>query len=439
MATIPMQFTATLSGTTLTLVVTSDPTFGSVVNNFDIILGFNSSLATFVSSTGGAGFLSAGALQPSGTVKVNGISDAGVAAGMTLATLVFTTKTTFSDFPLTLTQTGLNDALLSGTADPTVPCFAKGTMIATEHGETPVEELTEGDLVRTLDGTLHPIRWIGHRQVACGLHPLPHDVQPIRIQSGAIAEGLPARDLLLSPDHAILLDGALIPVRYLLNGATIVQERWSVVTYFHVELERHAVILAEGLPAETYLDSGNRAAFDGTVTNVIVLPGAALAIWHEKACAPLVFEGERLERARAALLSRAERLGHVCTQDHGLHIVVGADIVRPTRSGDDYSFSIPAGVASVRLCSRSFVPAHMLAGSRDVRLLGVAVAGIDTDGVGRPPETGEGWHAFENGLQWTTGNAVIASPGRRLVVRTCPLGMYRDTAPNPARPAIRAA
>ena len=80
---------------------------------------------------------------------------------------------------------------------------------------------------------------------------------------GAFGPAEPARDLLLSPDHAVFRGGALIPARALINGSTIVQEPASSAHYFHVELPRHAVLLAEGLPCESYLDTGNRAAFAG--------------------------------------------------------------------------------------------------------------------------------------------------------------------------------
>ena len=73
--------------------------------------------------------------------------------------------------------------------------------------------------------------------------------------------GVPRRDLLLSPDHAVWCEGVLIPIRYLLNGRTIVQERVGEVIYFHLELAQHDVILAEGLACESYLDTGNRSAF----------------------------------------------------------------------------------------------------------------------------------------------------------------------------------
>jgi hypothetical protein len=86
-------------------------------------------------------------------------------------------------------------------------------------------------------------------------------VWPVRVRAGAFGARRPHRDLVLSPDHAVFVDKVLIPVRYLLNGATIVQEPVDVITYWHVELARHDVLFAEGLPCESYLDTGNRALF----------------------------------------------------------------------------------------------------------------------------------------------------------------------------------
>jgi hypothetical protein len=92
----------------------------------------------------------------------------------------------------------------------------------------------------------------------------PLRVLPIRIEAGALGENLPARDLLLSSDHALLIGGVLIQAGALVNGTTIRRERDvpQVFTYYHVELEDHSLILAEGVPAETFVDNVDRMAFD---------------------------------------------------------------------------------------------------------------------------------------------------------------------------------
>ncbi len=140
------------------------------------------------------------------------------------------------------------------------PCFAAGTKLLTADGEVAVEQLAIGALVPVMGVGVVPIKWIGFRQVICRNHPAPRDVWPVRVRAGAFGDNVPHRDLLLSPDHAVFLDGTLIPVRYLINDATIVQEAADSVTYWHVELARHEVLLAEGLACESYLDTGNRAA-----------------------------------------------------------------------------------------------------------------------------------------------------------------------------------
>ncbi len=148
-----------------------------------------------------------------------------------------------------------------GTEVTVIPCFAGGTRIACRDGERAVEALVPGDVVRLAGGGCAAIEWIGHRHLDCRRHPKPVDVWPVRVRAGAFAAGRPHRDLMLSPDHAVFVDGVLIPVRYLINGRTIVQEPVDAVTYYHVELSSHSVMLAEGLPCESYLDTGNRGAF----------------------------------------------------------------------------------------------------------------------------------------------------------------------------------
>src|SRR5216683_1399869 len=103
-----------------------------------------------------------------------------------------------------------------------------------------------GDRLRTAQGTLRPVIWIGWRRTDIARHPDPASVRPVRVAAHALGPNMPHRDLWLSPDHALFIDGVLIPVRYLINDATIVQEHRDEVTYWHVELDQHEVILAEG-------------------------------------------------------------------------------------------------------------------------------------------------------------------------------------------------
>ncbi len=144
------------------------------------------------------------------------------------------------------------------------PCFAAGTCIATQRGPVPVEDIDVGDLILTLSGATRPVIWTGRRAVDCTSHPAPASVLPVRISAGAFGPGLPLRDLSLSPDHAIFAVGVLIPISELINATTIRQIAVRSVTYHHVELDCHDVILAEGLPVESFLENDNRADMQGS-------------------------------------------------------------------------------------------------------------------------------------------------------------------------------
>jgi hypothetical protein len=165
-----------------------------------------------------------------------------------------------SDFPDTLFINQVSPDLFWGDY---VFCFLSGTAIATPAGDTPVDTLAIGDLVLTADGRTAPVRWVGVQTVVT-LFADPLRSLPVRIAAGALGEGLPVRDLLVSPDHALFLDGLLVQAGALVNGTTIVRETAMPerFTYFHVELDDHALILAEGVPAETFLDTVTRRRFD---------------------------------------------------------------------------------------------------------------------------------------------------------------------------------
>jgi hypothetical protein len=155
----------------------------------------------------------------------------------------------------------------------TVTCFMAGTTIATPDGGVPVEALKRGDLVLTADGRAAAVKWLG-RQTVSTVFGDPLRVLPIRIKACAIGENVPSRDLLLSPDHAILFDGTLIQAGALVNGTSIVREHNvpQTFTYYHVELDDHALILAENTPAETFVDNVERLAFDNWAEHEALYP-----------------------------------------------------------------------------------------------------------------------------------------------------------------------
>ena len=321
-------------------------------------------------------------------------------------------------------------------------CFVAGTRIATARGDLPVEALRPGDVVRTASGRMAPVRWVGLRDAEAAA--------PVRILADAVAPGVPARDLLLSPDHAVFIDGALIPAHRLVNGATVQRlRRQARVTYVHVELDRHDLLLTEGLASESYLDTGNRAAFDtwfGTVARAVPASAerlaATLATYAAQGCAPLLLSGDRVARAHRALLARARRLGWRQWRDGGPVLLADGRRLSGRRPAPGtLEFTLAPGTRQVALASDSFVPSELDPARPDGRLLGVAVA-LELDGTPLPEAAfGAGWHAPDQGCawRWTDGAAHLHLPQgavpARLLVRLMAAGGRYWRAPNSSRAA----
>ena len=206
-------------------------------------------------------------------------------------------------FPLVL-QGGASQA---GVYNP--PCFAAGTRIATPDGDVAVEVLAVGDLVMTAGGEATAIVWTGSRQVAIHRHRAPELVRPVCVSAGAFADNVPSRDLLVSPDHNLFVGGVLIPAKCLVNGASVRQLDVARITYHHIELAEHAIVLADGMPCESYLDVGNRTSFSNEGVTVAhpdfaSSPDTNYFAWEAKGCARLVLSGPEVDEARALLAER---------------------------------------------------------------------------------------------------------------------------------------
>jgi hypothetical protein len=308
-------------------------------------------------------------------------------------------------------------------------CFAEGTRIETESGPRTVETLAPGDLVITLDGP-RAVTWIGHRRVVCTRHPRPQDVWPIRVAAEAFGPRTPLQTLYLSPDHAVYLHGFLIPIRYLKNGATIAQEPRVVVTYWHVELSQHAVIFAEGLPTESYLDTGNRGMFENAVVPTPLHPEFSLGHQERRngnSCAPLIADAGRIELIWRGLAERAAASGYLVslpatTTGPELCLVVAGRDIKPIAVSDNrYVFVLPPGTATARIASRSCAPFDLRPWLDDRRRLGVPVSRIvwrgKSDRIDIPadcPTLVDGWHNVEQAdnrsWRWTDGDAQIRVP-----------------------------
>jgi hypothetical protein len=314
------------------------------------------------------------------------------------------------------------------TESQTPPCFCRGARILTERGEVAVESLAVGDRVVTARGEARPIVWIGERELEVARHAFPLEIQPVRVRAGAFGGGLPHRDLWLSPQHAVYLDGVLIPIISLANGASVAQIPVERVSYFHVELESHDVLLAEGLPAESFLDCGSREGFANAEGFVELHPTFAPKSWDD-ACAPLKENGPEVEAARRRLLAQAERLGFRRCDEPDLHIVADGEILRPKADEDGrFEFSLPRSARNIVLVSRSWRPADAVA-QDDKRHLGVAVSEVAIDGRTQPLESlRAGWHPLESEgdrqWRWTDGRAALPAGTRTISVQVCGASSY---------------
>ena len=431
-----LRFDANASADTVTFNSTADGDLalnGGAITFTDTISGMNvgasaTAPTNFIDLLGTAGVT----ISSGGTVTGGATTDTIVlSTGQTLTLSGVVTNGNSTWYAITKSDgSGGTELFLNS-----VICYAEGTAILTERGEVAVESLQAGDRVVTLqDGQPVPmaITWTGNRHIDLLAHPRPYTAAPVRIRAGAFGDDLPRRDLLVSPAHGIYVDGKLVPANLLINHMTIVQDMDAAsVSYHHIELERHALILAEGLTSESYLDTGNRAYFDNAGLAYVAHPefhvNAGLKTWEKDACAPLAIDAETVAPIWHSLAARAETLGYsrpalATTADADIFLEANGRRLRPVASADGrYSFMLPAGTKALTLRSRATAPAALNPLSGDWRPLGVAVRGITLragdDHIVIPadhPGLTNGWHTVERNAEdlwrWTAGAATLPLP-----------------------------
>ena len=290
-----------------------------------------------------------------------------------------------------------------------IPCFLPRTRIAVPRGEMNVEDLMVGDLVRTIDGVARRIVWIG---TGCALATpgRRNAATPVIVRKGALAENVPHRDLHVTKGHALHLDGVLIPVEFLVNHRSIMwDDHAREIRLYHIELEQHDILLANGAAAESYRDDGNRWLFDNW--------NAGWSLPAGQTCAPVLTGGPIVDAAWQRLLDRAgSRPGIPLTHEPDLHLLVDGWRTGPVWRRDlHYVFQLATRPLEIRIVSRSGRPQE-LGLSRDPRPIGVAVRRISVAQGAQSrvidAEAGllsEGFHAFEpqDNVRWTDGDACL--------------------------------
>ncbi|HEY8065081.1 MAG TPA: Hint domain-containing protein [Methylosinus sp.] len=305
----------------------------------------------------------------------------------------------------------------ANTVSVTITCFAAGTLIRTPRGDVAVENLRVGELVLTAGGKARPIVWIGHRMIDCAPRATPRDAWPVRIAAGAFAEKRPERDLYVSPAHAICVDflgEVLVRATDLVNGATITRVPTEVADYWHVELESHDILIANGLPAESYSATGERGAFSESYGDARV-ERLSEADFCRPFASDLVVAAVRMQ-----LETRAERLGYQRDFDADLRLVADGVEYRPLLADGSAVFLFPRAAQDIRLQSSSFVPADV--GSHpDSRRLGISIYGLSaSDGRTATqiplddPRLASCFHAEEEmdgtAWRWTIGGEAMMLP-----------------------------
>lgn len=351
----------------------------------------------------------------SATIAYNG---PGAVSSISVDGQIATFVTTAGNYTLNFAA-NLNPStfILDAATGTIVVCLVTGTLVRTTRGDIAVEDLRVGDVAITASSQQRPIRWIGSAELDCANARDVHACWPIRIAAGALGPNKPEYDLHVSPAHGIcttVVTDLLIPASALVNGATVVQVECAKVTYWHVELDEHDILMTNGLPSESYIDHGNRNFFSRATGNPIQLvkDGGQRRL----AYAP---EGPLVEAVRMQLRARALDMGWTLSDDPfaDVHLVADGQRIDPVLNDWRAKFHVPASVSELWLASEWGAP-NLIGSSGDGRRLGVCVSKLvikdevtDARYISVDDERLiDGFHYVEDGYRrWTTGHARLPS------------------------------
>jgi len=304
-----------------------------------------------------------------------------------------------------------------------IVCYARGTRIETPTGERLIEDLRIGDEVITFKEqgrTPATITWVGTRRVIA----TKEAEKLVCVRKDALQSGIPNRDLLITPEHCLFIDGKLFPVRTLVNGRSIAISNEPDFEVFHLELEEHSIIFANGAHSESFLDTGNKHLMFGENARSLTLGNSETA--RRISAAPICTAPEQIKPVHDALAMRATMQGYAppeapppFTLYPDLHLVLDDHTkIAPARVKDrQYIFFVPSTVETFWIGSNTFTPSQSYGPwNDDRRILGVLVGSINlftsTAHINyiahlNQPEK-EGWHTIENtAYRWTDGHAKL--------------------------------
>ena len=355
----------------------------------------------FTNQNGIVGSFSAGTLALTGTATLANYQTA-------LDSVKFaTTSATQSIRTINWTVSDSASTSSPSSSSVNVICFGVGTLIGVPGGEVQVEKLKAGDLVLTADNGPRAVTWIGKGKVL-STRGKRTAATPVIVRKGALGENMPNQDLHVTKAHSFYIDGVLIPVEFLVNHRTIIwDDRAQEVEIYHVELASHDVLIANGAPAESYRDDGNRWLFQNG--------NERWGMPAQQPYAQVLTGGPVVDEVWARLLDRAgPRNLPPMTGDADVHLIVDGQRVDAMEvQGLVRVFRLSGRPESVHLASREVVPAE-LGIARDPRSLGVALRRMAVRQGSRfdvllanDARLTEGFHAYEEAanLRWTDGLA----------------------------------